>query len=222
MTIARGRFDMPRLIIIGFVCFGAGVLAAQNARTLNLRGDRFKPLTWEQLPPAQKTMVEDVLAGARGSLNGPYNVLLRSPEMGNLAQKFGEYVRFRSSVPRKLNEMAILMTARFWLSQFEWTAHRPAAAMAGLSADVIDAIQAGRRPARMQPDETVVYDFCSELLERRRVSDTTFKAAVDLLDERGVVDLIGVMGYYDLVAMSLNVDRYPLPEGTMPPFAEPR
>ena len=96
------------------------------------------------------------------------------------------------------------------------------AAMAGLNADVIDAIQAGRRPARMQADEAAVYDFCSELRDRRRVSDRTFKAAIGLLGEQGVVDLLGVIGYYDLVAMTLNVDRYPLPAGTAAPFAEPK
>ncbi len=213
---------MKRFLVMGLICFGAGVLAAQTARDLNLRGDRFKPLTWEQLTPAQKTMVDDVLSGARGSLGGPYNVFLRSPEMGNLAQKYGEYTRFRSTVPRRLNEMAILMTARWWTSQYEWTAHRPAAVTAGLATDIIDAIHDGRRPARMQADEAAVYDFCSELREHRRVSDQTFKAAVDRLGEQGVVDLIGVMGYYDLVSMALNVDRYPLPAGTPPPFPEPR
>jgi 4-carboxymuconolactone decarboxylase len=213
---------MKRLIAIGVVCFGAGLLAAQTARTLDLRGGRFRPLTWNELTPAQKTMVEDVLSGARGSLGGPYNVFLRSPEMGDLAQKFGEYTRFRSTVPRKLNEMAILMTAKWWASQYEWTAHKPAAATAGLSAEVIDAIQAGMRPARMQADETTVYDFCSELREHRRVSDRTFSAAVALLGEQGVVDLMGVIGYYDLVAMTLNVDRYPLPQGATAPFPEPQ
>jgi 4-carboxymuconolactone decarboxylase len=213
---------MTRLITVCVICFGAGVLAAQGARNLDLRGDRFKPLTWEQLTPPQKTMVEAVLAGARGTLGGPYNVFLRSPEMGNLAQKFGEYVRFRSTVPRKLNEMAILMTAKWWSSQFEWTAHKPAAAMAGLSVEVIDAIQAGARPSRMQQDEATVYDFCSELRERKRVSDRTFRSAIDLLGEQGVVDLLGVIGYYDLVAMTLNVDRYPLPPGTAAPFPEPQ
>lgn len=213
---------MTRLLIACLVCFAAGIVVAQEARKLDLRGDRFKPLTWEQLTPAQKTMVNDVLTGARGSLGGPYNVLLRSPEMGNLAQKFGEYTRFRSSVPKRLNEMAILMTARWWLSQYEWTAHRNAATQAGLSNEVIEALLAGRRPAAMRSDEATVYDFCTELRERRRVTDPTFAAAVALLGEQGVVDLVGVMAYYDLVSMALNVDRYPLPAGTALPFAEPR
>jgi 4-carboxymuconolactone decarboxylase len=198
------------------------VVRSQQPRDLGLRGDRFKALTWETLTPEQKTMVNDLLSGTRTSLNGPFNALLRSPEMGNLSQKLGEYVRFRSSVPRRLNEMAILMTAKWWSSHYEWHAHKPLAVEAGLSSAVVDAIHAGRRPAAMQADEAVVYDFCTELRERRRVSDTTFKAATSLLGERGVMDLVATMGYYDLVSMVLNVDRYPLPGGAPLPFPEPK
>jgi 4-carboxymuconolactone decarboxylase len=211
-----------RTLIVALICFATGALVAQESRRLDLRGDRFKPLTWEQLNPAQKTMINDLLAGRRTALSGPFNVFLRSPEMGNLAQKLGEYVRFKSAVPRKLNEMAIIMTAKWWSSSYEWTAHKTAAQQAGLNDAIIDAIQAGRRPAAMAKDEAVVYDFCSELRERRRVSDATYKAALDLLGEQGVVDVMAAMGYYDLVAMALNVDRYPLPEGTPPPFPEPK
>ena len=199
--------------------FGAFV-AAQTTRLLNLRGDRFRPLTWEQLTVQQKAMVDDLLSGSRSSLNGPFNVLLRSPEMGNVAQKLGEYVRFHTSVPRRLNEMAILMTAKAWSCQYEWHAHRPLALDAGLASSIVDDIQAGRRPNGMQPDEAIVYDFSTELRERHRVTDTTFERARLLLGERGVVDLMALMGYYDLVAMTLNVDRYPLPNGAPLPFQE--
>ena len=210
-------------VMIGVLLFAGGVLAgAQQARPLDLRGDRFKPLTRDTLNAQQERMVSDLLSGTRTSLNGPFNVLLRSPEMGNHAQKLGEYLRFRTAVPRRLNEMAILMTARWWSSQYEWHAHKPLALQAGLDAGVIDDLLAGRKPSRMKPDEAVVYDFSTELRDRRRVSDATFKAAVSLLGEQGVVDLIALMGYYDLVSMALNVDRYPLPEGGTPPFAEPR
>jgi 4-carboxymuconolactone decarboxylase len=195
---------------------------AEQARNLNLRGDRFKPLTAEELTPEQKAMVDDLLSGTRTSLAGPFNALLRSPEMGNLAQNLGEYIRFRTSVPGRLNEMAILMTAKWWSSQYEWYAHKPLALEAGLSAAVIDDIQAGRRPTTMKPDEAVVYAFSTELRERRRVSDETFKAAVGVLSEKGVMDLVAAMGYYDLVSMALNVDRYPLPAGEVLPFPEPR
>ena len=213
---------MTKVVFLLALMLGAALAAAQDRRELNLRGDRFKPLTWDDLTPDQKVMVNDLLAGSRGSLSGPFNVTLRSPEMGNLSQKLGEYLRFRTSVPPRLNEMAILMTAKWWAAQYEWSAHRTLALNAGLDASVADDIQAGRRPARMRADEATVYDFCMELRDRKRVSDATYKAAVSLLGERGVVDLIGLMGYYDLVSMALNVDRYPLPDGTALPFPEPK
>jgi 4-carboxymuconolactone decarboxylase len=214
---------MSKSIAIALSAVVAGAIAAaQTGHPLNLRGDRFKPLTWEQLTVQQRTMVDDLLSGSRGSLNGPFNVLLRSPEMGNLAQKLGEYVRFHTSVPRRLNEMAILMTAKAWSCQYEWHAHKPLALDAGLHSSVIDDIQAGRRPGRMREDEAVVYDFANELREHRRVTDETFTRTRTLLGEQGVVDLIALMGYYDLVAMTLNVDRYPVPDGAPLPFQEPK
>jgi len=194
---------------------GAAALAAE-APQFTLRGDRFKPLTWETMTPEQKAMTEHVLAGKRGSMNGPYNVLLRSPEMGDMAQKFGAYTRFDSSIPHKLNELAILITARFWNSQYEWSAHHKYALQAGLAPALIAAVAQGKRPEGMEADEAAVYDFCHELLETRQVSDATFGAVRDRFGERGAVDLIGVMGYYHIVSMALNVDRYPLPEGAKP------
>ena len=211
-----------QILAAAVLAAGAAVVFAQEARDLALRGDRFKPLTWQSLTPEQKTMVNDLLAGKRASLSGPFNALLRSPDMGNRAQKLGEYVRFGTTVPQRLNEMAILLTARWWSSEFEWYGHKTLALNAGLDAAVIDDIQAGRRPSRMRADETMIYEFSTELRERHRVSDGTFKAALNLLGERGVIDLIGVMGYYDLVSMVLNVDRYPLPEGAQPAFPEPK
>jgi 4-carboxymuconolactone decarboxylase len=210
------------ILAVSLAALGAVSLMAQQTRQLNLRGDRFKPLTWDTLTPEQKTMVDDLLAGSRTSLDGPFNAYLRSPDMGNIAQKLGEYVRFRTSVPRKLNEMTIILTAKHWSSQYEWLAHKPLAIAAGLSESVADDIQAGRRPAAMKPDETVVYDFCAEMREHRRVSDATYKAAVTLLGEQGVMDVIAAMGYYDLVSMTLNLDRYPLPGNVPPPFPEPK
>jgi 4-carboxymuconolactone decarboxylase len=194
----------------------------EQMRQLNLRGDRFAPLAWPHLSTEQKAMVDDMLRGSRTSLDGPFNVLLRSPAMGNLAQKLGEYVRFRSSLPARLNEMAILLTARWWSSQFEWHAHKDLAMKAGLRGSIIDDIHANRLPTGMQPDEAAVYAFSTELRNHRRVSDVTFASAVKELGEAGVVDLVAAMGYYDLVSMVLNVDRYPLPEGVSTPFPEPR
>jgi len=182
----------------------------------HLRGGRFKPLSYAEMTPEQKTMTDDVLRGERGSMNGPYNVLLRSPEMGDLAQKYGAYLRFHSSVPKKLNEFAILITAKHWNSQYEWYAHHKYGLQAGLSPALIATLAAGKRPSPMEADEEIVYNFCMELLDAKQVRDATFEAAKDKLGERGVVDLIGVVGYYQLVSMLLNVDGYPLPDDAKP------
>jgi 4-carboxymuconolactone decarboxylase len=208
------RIRLVGVAILGFAAMSMAQTA--NGPDLHLRGDRFRPLTYAELTPEQKKLADDVLAGDRGSLNGPYNVFLRSPEMGDLAQKFGAYVRFHSTVPKKLNEFAIIISARFWNAQYEWLAHRKYAAAAGLSPEIIEAVANGKRPASMQPDEEAVYDFCTELLDTRQVSDKAFDAAKKQLGEQGIVDLIAVSGYYALVSMTLNVDRYPLPAGATP------
>jgi 4-carboxymuconolactone decarboxylase len=208
-----------RLPAVGFaLALSAGLAIAQAPATpdLHLRGDRFKPLTYDKLTPEQKTMAEHLLSGERGGMNGPFNVTMRSPEMGDQAQKLGAQLRFHTSLPKKLNELAIIMTARFWTAQYEWSAHKRAALAAGLSPAIVDAIAAGQRPASMQPDEEAVYNFGSELFKTRQVSDAAFKAVVDKFGERGAVDLTGVMGYYCFVSMMLDIDRYPLPEGEKP------
>jgi 4-carboxymuconolactone decarboxylase len=199
--------------IVIAVLLASLLIEAQTPDTsnLNLVGDRFKPLTWDQMTPEQKTMTSNLLTGPRRGLGGPFNVLLRSPEMGDLAQKFGEYARFRPAVPPKLRELAIIVTARHWTAHYEWYAHRRAAAQEGLREDIITAIANRKRPTGMQPDEEAVYNFANELLETKQVSDATFKAVVDRFGEKGAVDITGVMGYYQLVSMLLNVDRYPLP-----------
>ena len=187
-----------------------------NPRDVQLVGDRFKPLKYDEMTSEQKTMFEHLLAGERRGAGGPFNVLLRSPEMGDLAQQFGASMRFHSTLPRKLNEMAIIIVARHWTAQYEWNAHRTAAAQAGLNESIIQSIAAGKRPAGLDADETVVYNFAMELLNTHQVTDGVFKAVKDKFGERGVVDLIGVMGYYQLVSMLLNVDRYPLAAGAKP------
>ena len=216
---------MHRGFVLGIVAgllASLAVAAAQNPgpgapkpdpNTVRMVGDRFKPLTYAEMTPAQKKMFESLISGERRGASGPFNVLLRSPEMGDLAQQFGASMRFHSSIAPKLNELAIIITARHWTSQYQWYAHRRAAQTAGLSQSIIDAVAAGTRPAAMAPDEEAVYNFCTELLTTKQVSDATFAAARDRFGERGIVDLIGVTGYYQLVSMLLNVDRYPLPDG---------
>lgn len=215
---------MTRLLTVAVAAFAVASLAAQTSsrpdpRTIRLRGDRFKPLTWDEMTPQQRTMMEHLLAGPRGgTAEGPFNVLLRSPEMGDLAQQWGGSTRFGTTVPRRLYELAIIITARHWTSQFEWLAHRRGALQAGLNPAIADAIAVGKRPASMAPDEEAVYNFATELLDTKQVSDRTFDAAKRTLGERGVVELVNVMGWYGTVSMLLNVDRYPLPSGEKPPL----
>ena len=169
-----------RFLLVAILALAAGAAAQTPAPAdLHLRGDRFKPLTASELTPEQKTLVEHLLSGERGTLNGPFNVLLRSPEMGDLAQKLGAYIRFRTTVPNKLNEFAILITARALNVQYEWAAHHKNALQAGLSPAIIDAVAAGKRPPAMQPDEEIIYNFTSELVNTKQVSDSAFRAAVD-------------------------------------------
>ncbi len=179
---------------------------------------RFKPLNEAELSDAQRKVYKEIAGGPRGGVRGPFNALLRSPELADRAQKLGEYIRFQSSLPARLNEFAILITARHWGPQYEWHAHHPLALKAGLSAAVAADLAQGRRPAAMREDEAIVYDFCQELHRKKFVSDAAFRAAADKLGERGVVDLVGVSGYYTLVSMVLNVDRHPLPGGAPDPL----
>ena len=193
-------------IVIGLLVFTLVIAQAQAPnppypRDVQLVGDRFKPLKWDEMTPAQKTMMEHLVNGERRGAGGPFNVLLRSPEMGDRAQEFGAQMRFHSSLPRKLNEMAIIITARHWTAQYEWNAHRTGAAQAGLNESIIQSIAAGKRPASMDADETIIYNFATELLNTKQVSDPVFKAVKDKFGEKGVVDLIGVMGYYQFVSM---------------------
>ncbi len=179
---------------------------------------RFKPLTEETMTPRQRESYRAIVSGPRKGARGPFNALLRSPEVADRVQKVGEYIRFGSSIPAALNEMAILITGRFWGAQYEFWAHSALARTAGLADSIIDAIAEGRRPATMSADERVVYDFCTELFRDKAVSDAAFKAVADRFGEQGVIDLIAASGYYSIVSMVLNVDRHPLPAGEKPPL----
>jgi 4-carboxymuconolactone decarboxylase len=190
--------------------------AAQNASSsdtpssyqpdLKLRGSRFKALTWADLDPAQKAMAEHMMMGERGGMNGPFNTAIRSPEAGDLAERLGAQQRFHTSLPVKLNEFAILITAHFWNAQYEWGSHQKIAVAAGLNPAIVDALAADKRPPNMSPDEEAIYNFGIELLHTRHVSDANFNALKEKFGERGVVDLTGIMGYYSWVSLMLDVD----------------
>src|SRR6185295_18182209 len=179
---------------------------------------RFSPLSAANMSAEQKRVADAIQGGPRQGLRGPFNALLRSPDLADRVQKVGEYIRFRSSIAARLNELAILIVARKWTAQFEWYAHHQFAMKAGLDPAVAAAIAEGRRPDAMRDDEKVVYAFCTELLDTAQLSDSTYAATVGLVGEQGVIDLIGALGYYSMVSMILNTDRYPLPEGVEPPL----
>jgi 4-carboxymuconolactone decarboxylase len=213
---------MKKSFFLIFVVLGVASSQAPSPNQAPLRGDRLKPLAYDQMTPEQKKMADLVMSGKiQGGTGGPFNILLRSPALGESVVRYGEYVRFRSPIPARLNELAALITTRYWTAQFPWYAHHRAAVQAGLNEAVISAIAEGRRPASsppnaMQPDEEAVYNFCTELLTTSEVSDATYRAVKDKLGEAGVVELLGIVGYYGTVSMLVNTDRYPLPEGVAP------
>lgn len=192
----------------------AGILMASTAAQAK---DRFPVLTPDQMSPEQKALAQAITSGPRGGLRGPFNAWLRSPAMGERMQKLGEQVRYNSSVPKKLNEFAILITARAWDAKFEWYAHYPLALQAGLEPAVAADLAQGKRPRGMSPDEAAVYDFCTELRRDKRVGDATYAGVQTLLGDQGVIDLIAVNGYYDMVSMTLNVANVATPsDGALP------
>jgi 4-carboxymuconolactone decarboxylase len=144
--------------------------------------------------------------------------MLRSPDMINRARGLSDYLRFKSSLPPRLSEFVILITAREWAQQYEWNAHHSLAMKGGLNPEIAKAIAEGRRPEQMADDEAALYDFCIELHRNRSVSDATYARAVARFGEQGVVDVIGLSGWYTLVAMVLNTARTPLPAGVAPPL----
>jgi 4-carboxymuconolactone decarboxylase len=217
-----------QLVIAGKRFTAAAALIA--ASTVAQTADRFPILAPEQMTPEQAKLVQALLAGPRGSGNaspaavsamlnrGPFNAWLRSPELGDRLQKVGEYIRFNTSLPLRLNEFAILITARHWTSQYEWYAHLPLALKAGLDPKIAADLALNRRPANMKDDEAAVYDFCTQLHRAKKVDDAAYKRAVALFGEKGVMDLIGVSGYYTAVSMTLNVAEVPVPAGQSDPL----
>ena len=202
-------FATPALIACTLL-LGFGSAAAQ---------DRMPPIPADKMTEAQKKAAAEIIAGPRGQLVGPFIPLLRSPEFMSRLQKTGEYLRYNSKLGSRLNEFVILVTARLWTQQFEWVTHEPLALKAGVKREIIDAVRAGRRPAGMDADQEIAYDFLMELHHNQSVSDETYGRTVGKFGEQGVIDLVGVTGYYSMLAMIMNVARTPLPPGEQPPLA---
>jgi 4-carboxymuconolactone decarboxylase len=194
------------------------VLLAGSA--LALTGERFAEIPLEKMTPAQRTVADAIMSGPRKGMSGPFNAWLRSPELADRLQKVGEYVRFNSSLDKRLNEMAIIMTAQYWGSQYEWFAHAPLAIKAGLDPDIVAALGAGKKPDRMKDDEAIIWEFATQLRRDHSVDDAIYARAVDKFGENGVMDLVAVSGYYDVVSMTLNVARVSPPKDAQLPFQQ--
>ena len=185
-----------------------------------LTGERMPEMTLEQMTPAQRTIAEAIMSGPRGRMSGPFNAWLRNPILADRLQKVGEYVRFNTSLDKRINEMAILMTAQAWGAQYEWYAHAPLALKAGLDPSVVAAIGAGRKPENMKDDEAIVWEFTTQLRRDHSVDDATYGRALEKFGEPGIIDLVAVNGYYDVVSMTLNVARVKAPAEAEMPFKQ--
>jgi 4-carboxymuconolactone decarboxylase len=177
----------------------------------------------KSLTPAQRALLDSIRSGPRGSsttIRGPFAVFLHAPAFGELAQQLGGYCRFKTAVPPRLSEFAILVTARLWRAQYEWFAHVPQAERAGVKAQTIRDLHKGRVPKAAPKDERAIYDFIQELYKTRRVSDKTFARVHALLGDAATVELVGILGYYVLISMILNVFRMSPPGDEPLPFAE--
>ncbi len=185
-----------------------------------LTGERMAEIPLDKMTPAQRGVAEAIMSGPRKGMNGPFNAWLRSPELADRLQKVGEYVRFNTSLDKRLNEMAIIMTAQYWGSQYEWYAHAPLAIKAGLDPEIVAALGAGRKPEKMKDDEAIVWEFTTQLRRDHEVDDALYARAVEKFGENGVMDLIAVNGYYDVVSMTLNVAHVSPPAGAPLPFKQ--
>ena len=175
--------------------------------------DRMPTLKPEQLTDEQKKAAAAFAEGRGYAVRGPFGVMIRSPEVMLRAKAMGDYLRFKSTIPPKLNELAICITARQWAQNYEWQAHRAIGEKAGLDPAICDAIAEGRRPESLDADEQLIYDFCTELHQNRSVCDTTYARALKRFGEQGIIDLTAVNGYYTFIAMVMNVARTALPAG---------
>lgn len=181
---------------------------------------RYREISVSEMNSAQKRVHDQIIAGKRGRFGGPFQLLIRAPEICGHAAPLGEVLRWGTSLPDRLSELAIITTARFWRAQYEWYAHAPLAEQAGVPAAAIEAIRTGGTPKFAAPDEALVHRICSEIFRTQRLSDSSFGEAVAAFGEKGVVEIISIIGYYTLIGNTLNVFQVGLPEGTPAPFPE--
>ena len=181
---------------------------------------RYREISVAEMTPAQRRAHDVIVSGKRGRFGGPFQVLIRAPEICEHASKLGEHLRWGTSLPDRLSELAIITTARFWRAQYEWYAHAPLAEKAGVPATAIEAIRTGGTPVFTAKDEVLIYRVCNELFRTQRLSEASFNEAVKALGENGLIEVIAIIGYYTLIGNTLNVFQVGLPEGEKPPFPE--
>jgi len=205
----KADFRSIALVVACFLAPGARAVAQ----------DRLPPIPPGAMTDAQKKAVAEFVAARGAEISGPFVPLLRSPEVMSRARAMGDYLRFRSVLPPRLSEFAILITARQWTQQYEWETHYPAALQAGVSVEVAKAIAEGRRPEHMTADEELVYDFSTELQRNQSVSDATYARMLSKFGEQGIIDTVGIAGYYTFLGMVLNTARTPVPASATPALA---
>ena len=182
--------------------------------------DRLGPIPFAQMSASQQVAAQAVIDGPRGALYGPFVPLIRSPELMSAAQRMGEYLRYRSAIGTRLTELAILVTARQWSQPVEWAIHAPIAKEYGIADETIAAIAERRRPQELLADEELVIEFCLQLHQQQRVDDVTYAAALAAFGEHGVVDLMGINGYYTLLAMVMTAAQTAVPQTEAPVLPE--
>jgi 4-carboxymuconolactone decarboxylase len=199
---------------------GLVALVAVSSATRAEDVTRFAPLKAEELTPAQKEWADAITAPPRNAkfVNPPYRAYIRNPDLAPRLTALSEYLRWHTSLPPRLSELAILITARQWTAQYEWFAHYPLALKAGLDQKVVDAIALGKRPDNMKDDEAALYDLATALYVDRKVSDPVYKAALEKFGERGIMDIIGIIGYYGLTSMTLITMQAGAPNDSVPPL----
>jgi 4-carboxymuconolactone decarboxylase len=204
-------------MIARFLCGAAFTVALALPVTAQ---ERLPAIPASQYDAAQQQAAADFLAARKYPVQGPFEPMMYSPQVMSRARAMGDYLRYASRIGNTLSEFAILITARDWNQDYEWSVHAPIAARMGIEPAVIEAIRSGQRPSGMTGDETIIYDFATELLHNRSVSDASFAAAEKRFGKPAVVDLVGIVGYYTFDAMMLNAARYQARDGTaLPPLA---
>ena len=178
--------------------------------------ERFGPIPEDAMSPQQRALADALISGPRGGIRGPFPALLRNPKLADQVRILGHTIRFENSLPPALRELVVLIAARFWSAEYEWYAHSLIAAEAGLDSVIIEAIKLERRPEAMSPDEGLIYDLCTELLNDKDICDATYAAAVGRFGEVAILDAVCTAGYFSLVALILNASRHPIPDTAVP------